>query len=210
MSTSRNEVRRYAGKTLEERQEERRERLLGAGLEVFGTVGYAGSSIEALCAAARVATRDFYALFGSKEHLLLAVDGRIVAETAERINGALNVAGRLGVEDTMRTGLRAYADSFVEDPRRLRVHFFEVFAIALDAWEHRRTTGDQLMEIFLARAAELIERGLIPARDFSITSGALLGATRYAMSDWATSPEAHSIDEVVAELVRLYIASVRE
>jgi hypothetical protein len=54
-----------------------------------------------------------------------------------------------------------------------------------------------------------MRRGLIPRRDLSITSGALLGATRYAMSDWATNRSAHSIEEVIDELVRLYISAVR-
>jgi hypothetical protein len=39
-------------------------------------------------------------------------------------------------------------------------------------------------------------------------SGALLGATRYAMTDWAISDGAYPIDEVLAELVRLYLLAV--
>src|SRR5437879_3104754 len=86
VTAQRGEMRRYAGKTLEERDEERRARLLEAGLEVFGTVGYGASAIEVICSTARVATRDFYSLFGSKELLLRAVDDQIVAEATARIN----------------------------------------------------------------------------------------------------------------------------
>jgi AcrR family transcriptional regulator len=202
-------MRRYAGKTVEERDEERRERLLEAGLEVFGTIGYSASAIEAICSTARVATRDFYALFGSKERLLLAVDERIVAEAAERINDALAGAAS-GVAETMHVGLHAYAEVFVADRRRARVHFFEVLAIAADVWEHRRATGYRLMDIFITQGQTFMEQGLIPRRDLSITSGALLGATRYAMTDWAADPGTHSIDEVVDELVRLFIASLSD
>jgi AcrR family transcriptional regulator len=202
-------VRRYGGKTVEERDDERRARLLDAGLAVFGTVGYAASAIEAICSEARVATRDFYSLFGSKDRLLLAVDEWLVGEAAARINAVL-APGPFDVSETMRRGLRAYAEFFAADPRRVRVHFFEVFAVAADAWEHRRDTGDQLMEIFQSQARSLMDRGLIPRRDLSITSGALLGATRYAMTDWATNRTAHSIDEVIEELVRLYIAALSE
>jgi AcrR family transcriptional regulator len=209
VSTERTTTRRYAGKTVQERDEERRVRLLGAGLEVFGSTGYAGSAIETICSVARVATRDFYALFGNKARLLMAVDEWLVAEAGEQINEAL-AAGPFDVADTMRVGLRAYAESFAADPRRLRVHFFEVFAIAAEAFEHRRVTGYRLMEIFLTQSEELIARSLIPRRDLSITSGALLGATRYAMTDWAIDPSAHSLDDVVDELVRLYIAALSD
>src|SRR6266536_445680 len=46
--------RRYRGRLPDERRAERRRRLLGAGLELFGTVGYHGTSIERLCAQAGV------------------------------------------------------------------------------------------------------------------------------------------------------------
>jgi AcrR family transcriptional regulator len=207
MATRAATPRRYAGKSAEERDDERRKRLLDAGLEVFGTVGYAASAIEAICSTARVATREFYALFGSKERLLLEVDGRIVSEAAEGIAAALDASPE-GVAPPMRAGLRAYAEVFVDNPYRARVHFFEVLAVAAAADGHRRGTGDRLMAIFLAEERRLMGLGLIPQRDLAITSGALLGATRYAMTDWATDPTRHSVDEVIDELVRLFVTSL--
>jgi AcrR family transcriptional regulator len=202
-------ARPYGGKSPQERDDERRERLLDAGLEVFGTVGYAASAIETICSLARVATRDFYALYGSKDRLLLAVDSRIVDDTAERIQRALDAASE-GIHARVRAGLNAYAEAFTSDPHRTRVHFFEVFAVTADAFDHRRLTGDRLMELFAAEAREFAAAGLIPERDLSITSGALLGATRYAMTDWAMRPDAHTVDEVVDELVRLFVAGLSD
>jgi AcrR family transcriptional regulator len=207
MGTRAATARRYAGKSAEERDDERRTRLLDAGLEVFGTVGYAASAIETICSTARVATREFYALFGDKERLLLEVDGRIVSEAAESITAALDAAPE-GVAPRIRAGLRAYADVFADNPHRARVHFFEVLAVAADAGGHRQGTADRLMAIFLAEERRLMGLGLIPQRDLSITSGALLGATRYAMTDWATDPTRHSVDEVIDELVRLFVTSL--
>jgi AcrR family transcriptional regulator len=205
MATRAATARRYAGKSAEERDDERRTRLLDAGLEVFGTVGYAASAIETICSTARVATREFYALFGTKERLLLEVDGRIVSEAAEGIAAALDAAPE-GVAPRIRAGLRAYAEVFVDNAHRARVHFFEVLAVAAEADGHRRVTGDQLMGIFLAEGRRGL--GLIPERDLAITSGALLGATRYAMTDWATDPTRHSVDEVIDELVRLFVTGL--
>ena len=118
-------ARRYAGKDADERANERRERLLDAGLELFGTQGFASSSIEAICSQARVSTRTFYELFGRKDRLILDVDARIVARTADRITETLAAASDSMVE-RVAAGLRAYADGFVSDPRTARVHFFEV------------------------------------------------------------------------------------
>jgi AcrR family transcriptional regulator len=200
-------ARRYAGKDADQRAGERRERLLDAGLELFGTQGFASSSIEAICSQARVSTRTFYELFGNKDRLILAVDARIVARAAERIAATLGGASDEAVE-RVAAGLRAYADGFVADPRSARVHFFEVLAVVADSDSHRRVTGEQLMELFLGEGRRMMDAGKIPRRDLTITSGALLGATRYAMTDWAISEGAYPIDEVLAELVRLYLLAL--
>jgi AcrR family transcriptional regulator len=209
MSEERVATRRYAGKSAEERHADRRERLLEAGLEIFGTVGYAGSTIEGICSRARVATRHFYALFASKEELLLAVDGAIIDAAAQGIRAALAAAPG-DVASRVRAGLQAYADIFTEDRRRARIHFFDVLGVSGDAETHRRVTGQKLMDLFLGEGDRFMEQGLIPVRDLSITSGALLGATRYAMTDWATNPEAHAVDEVIDELVRLFVSGLSD
>jgi hypothetical protein len=64
------------------------------------------------------------------------------------------------------------------------------------------------MELFLSEGATWMKQGRIPRRDLSITSGALLGATRYAMTDWAMSDGAYPMEQVIAELVRLYLLAL--
>jgi AcrR family transcriptional regulator len=197
----------YGGKTPEERTQERRERLLESGLETFGTVGLAQSAIESLCSEARVATRHFYELFGSKEQLLLSVDEWVVSEATGAVIGAVGQSGA-DTEDRIRAGLRAYVKVFADDPRRARVHFFEVLAAAPDIAHHRRAAGTLLFETFAAEAARAMNDGRAPRRDLSLTSVALLGATLYVMSDWAAQPDRHSLEEVVDELTRLYVTSL--
>lgn len=207
MPAERSTPRRYRGKSVEERVDERRSRLLEAGLDSFGSAGFAASSIEGICSSARVSTRHFYELFETKEALLLAVDAAIVEEAAALIRGLL-ADGPTDFPSRCRIGLRAYADVLFGDPRKGRVHFFEVLGVSGDAEAHRRVTGAQLMAIFLEEGDRLMEAGEIPGRDLGLTSVALLGATRYAMTEWALSPEGHSLDEVIDELTRLFVAGL--
>lgn len=200
--------RRYGGKSAAERVEERRRRLLEAGLDSFGSDGFAASAIEGICANARVSTRHFYELFETKEALLLAVDASIVEETAAKIRDLLD-DGPADFPSRCRIGLRAYADVLFGDPRKGRVHFFEVLGVSGDAEAHRRVTGAQLMAIFLDEGERMMAAGEIPQRELGLTSVALLGATRYAMTEWALSPEGASLDEVIAELTRLFVAGLR-
>ncbi len=62
--------RTYAGLSAPERRAERRERLLDAALELFGTAGFPKTTIPMLCSAAGVTARHFYDEFDSREALL--------------------------------------------------------------------------------------------------------------------------------------------
>jgi AcrR family transcriptional regulator len=201
------EQRTYFGQTGTERDDARRQRLLDAGLEIFGTVGYSTSAIEAICGQAQVSTRHFYAAFPNKEALLLAVDERITIEAADQIRSRLAEAPP-DVAARCRVGLRAYADVFIDDPRKARVHFFEVLSVAGgDAGTHRRVTGAQLMEIFLKEGEQMMRAKMIARRDLTLTSVALLGATRYAMTDWILARDGTPIEAVVDELTRLFVSA---
>jgi hypothetical protein len=63
--------RRILGLDDRQRQAQRRTLLLDAALELFGTRGYAKSSIELLCQTAGIGTNSFYELFPNKEAVLI-------------------------------------------------------------------------------------------------------------------------------------------
>ena len=81
--------RAYAGRRPDERRADRHGKLLDAGLEVFGAVGWEEASIALLCATARVGTRAFYEEFDSREQLLLEVATTIVLDGVEAMQTAL-------------------------------------------------------------------------------------------------------------------------
>src|SRR6516162_11210681 len=76
--------RTYRGITPSARQADRRERLMEAGLELFGTLGYARTSVRAVSAAASLNSRYFYESYRSREDLLYAVYQRIVTDIFTR------------------------------------------------------------------------------------------------------------------------------
>src|SRR5688500_9652842 len=89
---SRTTSRPYRGMSPDERQADRRRRLLDAGLGQFGTSGYARTTIEGLCAGAGVTPRHFYDEFGGREALLVAVFDEIVAWVTDAVGAALAAA----------------------------------------------------------------------------------------------------------------------
>ena len=81
--------RRYAEKTATERRADRRTRLLEAALDAFGNGGYRAASIEQLCAAAGISTRNFYEEFANREELLIALHDDLNARALTAVVEAL-------------------------------------------------------------------------------------------------------------------------
>lgn len=52
------------------RDSERRQRLLEAALELYGTVGYRATTVQADCKLAKMSTRSFYEVYADHERLL--------------------------------------------------------------------------------------------------------------------------------------------
>lgn len=81
--------RKYAGKDAGTRRSERRERLLTAGVTLFGRQGFAASSIDAICREAGLTKRYFYEAFDSREALLTAA---YLSASRELMNSILEAA----------------------------------------------------------------------------------------------------------------------
>ena len=69
--TDRAPSRTYAGKDAQTRQAERRDKLVAAGITLFGRQGFAASSIDAVCREAGLTKRYFYESFTDREALLV-------------------------------------------------------------------------------------------------------------------------------------------
>src|ERR1700753_2871115 len=73
-------MRDYDGKTAAERIAERRERLIDAGVELFGERGYAATSIRAVPQRSDLRARYFGESFADLDSLLAAVYSRLIDE----------------------------------------------------------------------------------------------------------------------------------
>ncbi len=70
MKTSKQKpTRQYGGIDADQRRKERREKFLAAGLEAFGTLGYAKATIKGICQLAGLTEPYFYESFENKEDL---------------------------------------------------------------------------------------------------------------------------------------------
>ena len=110
----------YRGRTAQERAAERRERLLEATLEVWGREGGPPVTMTRVCQQAQLTERYFYEQFSGLEEALVEVLESVFEEIVEVTTAALEQTDG-GPAERARTGIAAFLDVFVQDPRKGRV-----------------------------------------------------------------------------------------
>jgi AcrR family transcriptional regulator len=185
----------YGGVPAEQRVARRRQKLLDAGLELFGTRGIAATTIGDVCESAGLTKRYFYESFQTTDELAVAVFDQVTGRLAEQIMPAISAGG--GRDP--RPALSAHANAVMADPRILRLLAVEGRSAALA----ERQAG------FARRAVELWF-GLTTRADEAIDPAVRLRA--YAFAGAIAEVGLASIrgelelapEEIVDELVDLF------
>ena len=192
--------RAYAGRTPEQRRAERVERLRAAGLELFGTVGYGGTRIQALCSEARVTARHFYELYPSTEALFRDVYDDISGGCLLSVAAALGAAAPAA--ERVQQGALAAVTYLLMDTRRARIQCVESYTVSPQFQEHR----DQVLQ----RYTELLA-GIAAAQDLPLTplqqrvsAAAMVAAADSVLAAHVRSPDTVSVDDCRACLTYLF------
>ena len=175
-----------------------------AGLELFGTLGYARTSIRAVSAAASLNSRYFYESFSSREDLLYSVYERIVVDIFTRASEA--IARENTIEAQARAGLRAGWAAVTEDRRKARVVALEVVGVSERLERLRRETRHALAQLTADRALTLAD-GLRLRLDPVITARFLMGGVVELLLDWINGDLDASTDQVVDHFTTLFTAA---
>jgi AcrR family transcriptional regulator len=195
--------RRYRGLSADERRGERRSRLLEAAADLFGTDGYAATSIERLCARAGVTTRHFYEEFKGREDVLSALCEEIDRRTFTAVQSAVERAPG-DAEARTRAVVATFVAQLLADPSRARIVLVESPASG-PASENWRRTHRRYADFIRSQCELLAGKGLLPSRDFTLAATALVGAMNELLVAHCTGNSAASIGELTDELVRIFL-----
>lgn len=189
-----------------ERDAARRGQLLDAGLDAFGSEGYAGSSIEAICAAAHVGTRSFYRYFTAKEDLLEAVYDRHIVRVTRELTAAL----RRHPDDVVarvRAGAEAFVAASISDERAARVQLTEIVGVSERLEARRRGVHRAFAALVEQEYRELALRGAIAAPVPALVCTALVGGSNELLLEWRFADRRPGRGELVEALVSLYLGA---
>lgn len=203
----------YSGLASSERAKERQCRLIAAGLDVFGTEGYATAKIKTLCRAAGLSERYFYESFDSREQLLTAIYDDL---SSRLMNDVVNAVTAPGIElsDAVRDGMAAVVHFMLDDPRNAKIILVEIVGVSpeLEAKRHASLKGfatQSLQLLLLLSGIEPAEaearnaagegaRQLAATIDFArLTSIAMVGAVNNVLLDAILSCEIEDKDLIV-------------
>lgn len=187
------------GRTLAERRQLRRQALLDAALEVFGTKGYASSSIEEICRRASVSSRDFYAEFANRGALLSGLGEqltyRIFQELTEvRVDEGPDLASR-----RTRARIAQLVHALVDDPRVARVAMLESVGISAEHEAKRRAAHHLYARWISDYVRDEMDAKGVDQRHRDAFALGLVGAVNELIVDWVLLPadERSGVDELI-------------
>ena len=185
-------TRTYGGISAEDRVAARRERLLDAGLEVFGTRGFEAAGIRDLCREAGLTDRYLYESFGSREALFLAVFDRVTDELFTSVAEAVAAVGPKP-EQQLRAAIGTFVRMLADDPRKPRIVFADT------GGEHMKATLRRFQSLVAATASQ---HGV---RDPDLLALALVGTLERVVVEWQDGHLDRDVDAITGDVSALFL-----
>lgn len=200
--------RAYRGLLPEQRNLERKQRLLAAALELFAQQGYANTTIEQLCAKAKVTARHFYTVFASREAVLTALYNSIVDDLRDAVAIAIALPG-LALSAKLELAVQALITQYLSDARRARIGVLESVGVSAAMEQRRRAAIHEIARVIESFINALVQRGELPSHDYHLVSIAIVGGINELLAEWLTSVQPPSIENLGREVIRILHALLR-
>ncbi len=197
--------RSYGGLSASDRTAQRRERLLDAALELYGTRGFAATGVKDVCREAGLTDRYYYESFRSASELFIATFDRatesLLSLVAERVASAPP-----DPEAQARAAIDGFVRELARDPRIARIIFVEASVAGADVERHMRTRLRQFAALVAATARPHVA-ARIPDRLLHLGALSLVGAIERLMIEWQDGELDASVDELVEFLVQFFLVA---
>ena len=194
-------TRTYGGVSSEERRIERRQRLIDAALEVFGTRGLGQATMRDICTKARLTDRYFYESFANVQEAFEAVYTHLRGLLLVRLRVAM-ASVKPEASAVTEAGLRTFFEFVKEDPRCARIMLIDVLGLRYS----NLGRGDLPEPVFAVQPYVSMFgdffRALYPRIgeinvDVDLVNKMLIGMTVQSAAAWAERGFDMSVDDIV-------------
>lgn len=125
---SSNKERQFKGLSLAERKQVRREKLIEAGIEVYGKQGFFSVTVKDVCNEAKLTERYFYESFKKSEHLFQSIFLQLIEQLENTVMQAI-LAAAPDLNLMVRSGLTALFELLKNDPRMARIIYVDAMLV---------------------------------------------------------------------------------
>ncbi len=202
-------ARRYRGAALAERKAIRRGQFIEAGLEVFGTVGYAHATVKMICAEAGLTERYFYESFANREAFFGAVYDRVVEIIGGLMDEAIEAAPQ-EPEAKARALIDTYFDKIEADPKFARILLLEVIGVSHELESIYRAAMQLFTDLVRDRLPELLQAAVARKADPEVVAAGLVGAIVHVAMRWVISDYEKSREDMTQGLMEIFRAVAQE
>ena len=186
--------RQFKGLSMAERQQARREKLIEAGIQAYGTHGFFSVTVKDICTEAKLTERYFYESFKKSEHLFQTIFLKLIDELQQNVMQAMMQASS-DPKKMIEAGLTALLTTLRDNPRMARIIYIDAMLVQElhnQATIHE-TMGrfDRMIQAFVMLMMPNLSRS---EQEISLVSTGLNGyvtqiAIRWVMSDFKQSME---------------------
>ncbi len=192
----------YGGRSAEQLAQERYERLMTSALELFGTVGYLPTTVEKLCAHAKVTPRHFYEHFKDREAILIAIFNDILQQTRQAVLAEI-LNPELSLEQRFMAGINAFLTAHLEDIRRVKITTQEILGVSQRVEAARNAAITEFALLIESYLGLWVAAGKLPARNYKIVAFGLVGAMHELQIAWLNKQVPQEKEILVEEIAFL-------
>lgn len=172
--------------------------ILAACVELFGDVGYAGTSVRDIAARVGIKSASLYKSFASKQEMLDVLSDLGHSEFGRRQISAILGAGD-DARDQLAAGVRALVVMTCEYPRLARIVNGEVRNLSAAGFERDQKARLQSAQILREVLERGVDQGVFSEADFSAVT-VLLWGLGVALAGWFP----YSADVTIEQLADSY------
>lgn len=202
-STTAVKRRSFKGMSLEERQSERRERLVEAGLQLYGSQGFFSVTVRDICVEAKLTERYFYESFKNSGALFDAIYVGLIEELQQKVMTAV-MQGAPDPRGMVRHGLMAFFQYLHDDQRKTRILFIDAILVHENDGKSifkAVKRFDVMTQSFIALMVPKVQEHMALV---SLVSTGLTGYVSHLAMRWAMGGFKEPMDDVINACMMLY------
>ena len=204
--TPKTKERQFKGLSLTERKQARREKLIEAGIEAYGTHGFFAVTVKDICNEAKLTERYFYESFKKSDELFQTIFLTLIDQLQHNVMQAIMQASS-DPRKMIEAGLTALLTTLRDNPRMARIIYID--AMLVQELHNQATIHetmlrfDRMIQAFVMLMMPHIDRS---EREISFVATGLNGYVTQIAIRWVVSGFKQSLEDVLSSCSIVFLS----